>query len=333
MIFLSSRKSIMTKQYSLGATTSIMLTLTALAFTETDIHKILYLNSLIPPNTELRKRILTTIYCDDCLYLPKVAHAGEVLFDKKLEIEYQLMHNGLRILKDCYYGSWITTLIKLLKGHHEPQEEKIFHEVIKSIPDNATMVELGSYWGYYSMWFQKQIPGAKNYLIEPDPKNLAIGKYNFALNNSCGHFTQAMVGKYSADNQLFTDWNYDKYYVKQINVDDFATKNRINFIHLLHSDIQGAELDMLKGCQKLIAEKRIGYFFISTHKDLHRDCLKLLQDAHLEILISITRDESFSADGLIVAKLPDIKGPQKLELSKRTASLRSLIDKAIDDKS
>ena len=47
------------------------------------------------------------------------------------EQNYQLMHNGIKIIQDCYYGSWITTLIEILKGHHEPQEEKVFYEILK----------------------------------------------------------------------------------------------------------------------------------------------------------------------------------------------------------
>lgn len=295
-----------------------------------NIYKVLYKNSLIPHSTELRKRVLTTICCDDCADLPKVENAGKT-FQISVKEEYQLMHNGIKVLKDCYYGSWMTTLIQVLQGHHEPQEEKAFYEVLKYLPSNAVMIELGCYWGFYSMWFQKEIVGAQNFLIEPDPKNIEIGKRNFALNHMRGNFTYAMIAEKSAHEAIFVDWDYNKHIIPAICIDDFAREQNIEFIHILHSDIQGTELDMLKGCSNLIAQRRIGYFFISTHRGVHETCLTLLKDAGLEILVSITRDESFSADGLIVAKLQEIPGPVHIDITKRSNRFCMLIDEVVNE--
>ncbi len=44
------------------------------------------------------------------------------------------------------------------------------------------------HWGYYSLWFAFEIKNAKNYLIEPDPQRLAIGKKNFELNQKSAVF-------------------------------------------------------------------------------------------------------------------------------------------------
>lgn len=290
-----------------------------------EAEKINYFNRLIPQGTQLRKRVLTAVCCEDCCTLPKVEDAGRI-FTGNDGTNYQIMHNGIKILKDCYYGTWMTTLIELSRGHHEPQEEKAFYEVLPYIPHEAVMIELGSYWGYYSMWFQQKIRGARNFLIEPDPKNLIIGKKNFELNQMKGCFTQAMIGAISQELKTFTDWDFHTYDVKQISIDDFAAENKIDFIHMLHSDIQGAEVEMLKGCQRLLAEKRIGYFFISTHRGKHEECIKILKEANLEILLSITREESFSADGLIVAKLPVVNGPKRLDVSRRTPKFCALIE-------
>jgi len=294
------------------------------------IYNMLYKNSLIPHGTELRKRVLTTVCCDDCTHLPKVENAGQI-FQVSDKEQCQIMHNGIKILKDCYYGSWMTTLIKILQGHHEPQEEKAFHEVLKYLPSNAVMLELGSYWGFYSMWFQKEIPHAQNFLIEPDPKNIEIGKRNFMLNDMQGNFTQAVISEKTMPEAIFTDWDYHNHIVPSICIDDFARTHNIDFIHILHSDIQGAEVDMLKGCSHLIAHKKIGYFFISTHRGVHETCLTLLQNAGLEILVSITREESFSADGLIVAKLPGLPGPAHIDVSKRSNRFCTLIDEVTNE--
>lgn len=309
----------------------LSIIVSACLFGNPELKKIAYYNSLLPRDIELRERVLTTICCRDCDYLPKVEHAGKVITEQ--DQDYQLMHNGIKIIKDCYYGTWMTTLIQLLHGHHEPQEEKIFHEILKYIPMNTTMIELGSYWGYYSMWFQQKIIGAQNFLIEPDPKNITIGKKNFELNNMQGYFIQAMVGAMSSERQIFTDWDHNNHEIEMICIDDFAEKNNINFIYLLHSDIQGAEIDMLKGCKKLIDQKRIGYFFISTHRGTHEECLKILTEANLHIILEHSRAESFSADGLIVAKLPEIPGPEYLDVSRRTIEFCAMVQEIINNES
>lgn len=41
------------------------------------------------------------------------------------------MHNGVKVIAGGYYGSWMTEIIRLLQGHHEPQEERVFYENIK----------------------------------------------------------------------------------------------------------------------------------------------------------------------------------------------------------
>ena len=68
------------------------------------------------------------------------------------------MHNGLLIFEGCYYGGWTTEIIRGLSGHHEPQEEPCFAEMLRMLAasehsSSPFMVELGSFWAYYSMWF------------------------------------------------------------------------------------------------------------------------------------------------------------------------------------
>lgn len=285
--------------------------------------ELIQFNSLIPKDIELRERILTGLCCKDSEMIPKCQNAGQILSIE--EKNYQLMHNGIKIIPDSYYGKWMTLLIQLLKGHHEPQEEKAFYDVLPSMPAGAVMVELGSFWGYYSLWFQQAVPHAKTYLIEPDYKNLLIGKEHFLCNHCIGDFTHAMLGSYSKENNSFINWDYETVLVKQIAMDDFVKEKEISFIHLLHSDIQGAEINMLEGCKQLLQDKRIGYFFISTHRGTHEKCSEMLENAGYEILLSITRKESFSADGLIIAKSSAINGPILFNISRRTQEMEDFI--------
>lgn len=81
-----------------------------------------------------RKRIIATVSCNDCKSIPKVKNAGKVFSGKK---KYQLMHNGIKIVYGRYHGLWMAEIIRILKGHHEPQEEKVFYEVLKRVPNGG----------------------------------------------------------------------------------------------------------------------------------------------------------------------------------------------------
>src|SRR5947209_7780634 len=140
-----------------------------------------------------RARIDLTLRCRDTDLLPKVPGAGAV------HDGVQLMHNGVRVVEGGYYGSWMTEVIRQLHGHHEPQEELAFHAVVERVAATSgpspSIMELGAYWAYYSLWFLHRNPSGKAYLVEPDPGFLDVGRRNFDVNGVEGTFHQAAVGR------------------------------------------------------------------------------------------------------------------------------------------
>lgn len=119
------------------------------------------------------------------------------------------------------------------------------------MPRNVVMVELGAYWAFYSMWFHLAVENPTCFLLEPENLSLELGRENFRLNSMEGSFHRAYVGCAPG---TATDG------IRITTVDEILLKNSVEFAHILHSDIQGAELDMLRGASKAISEKRIGYF-------------------------------------------------------------------------
>jgi hypothetical protein len=257
------------------------------------------------------------VSCNDCDYIPKVADAGKIIFHKNKKC--QVMHNGIKILQGCYCEGpscpWMTEIIYNLKGHHEPQEEKVFYEVLKHIPENGKMLELGSYWAYFSLWFHSEIPNATNYMIEPSPRQINIGKENFALNDFKGHFDIAFIGRK-------IDLPKDGRSAPQLSVDEYVKRKKIDFLDIIHSDIQGAEHEMLKGAENTIRSKKVGYFFISTHAEhVHKNCVKFLKNKNFIIVAEHTPKESFSIDGLIVARAKYYPGINHVEVSKNKKNI------------
>jgi len=253
-------------------------------------------------------RVLKTICADDTDYIPKVPDAGEIFEENGLH--YQLMHNGIKVVAHGYYGSWMSDVIHGLKGHHEPQEEKAFYEVLKHIAPSSTMIELGAYWGYYSLWFSKTVPKSKNWLVEPELANLQLGMKNFSLNGAEGHFKLGFVQLHADDPVLFS-------HAEKIGIDTFMAENNIDHIHLLHSDIQGAEHEMLLSSEGAIKNRKIDYLFISTHSPgIHDACREFLLKHNYILLCEHGMHESCSVDGLIVARRKEISGPTCINIKR-----------------
>lgn len=233
--------------------------------------------------------------------IPRSAKAGEV------NDEYLIMHNGIKIDPLGYYGLGLTQMLVDNKGVHEPQEEFIFQEVLSTMTNKKpVMLELGSYWAFYSMWLLQQFPLGKCWMVEPDKHNLYFGKRNFLKNELKGKFIHAGIGDREVPENRITT------------VDSICDSQGIDFIDILHSDIQGFELEMLNGSTGMLDKKAIGYVFISTHSnDLHADCRAFLRKYDFEEVASANLDESYSWDGILAMRARDYPGVAKVEISKR----------------
>lgn len=250
-------------------------------------------------------RIAVVLEAPDNEFIPRVSDAGVIYGDR------QVMHNGIHVSlwKGGYYGSLISEMLIQNRGVHEPQEEKVFQEILKTFKPGSTMVELGSYWAFYSLWFQKEVPDARSFLIEPVPEYLELGMRNFELNSRSGHFTQAYIG---AKTGTAEDG------IPIVCMDEYAEKVGIEFIDLLHSDIQGYEADMLEGATRLFDEKRIGYVCISTHCNQgHEKCYTFLKKRDFTIIASADPYASYAHDGVLVARAPYYPGIDKVDISHR----------------
>jgi len=253
-------------------------------------------------------RTRVAMACPDNAHIRRIPEAG------KIEGGFQLMHNGLKVLVGSYYGQGSSQLLKKNRGVHEPQEERVFQEVLRLLAPGSVMIELGAYWAYYSMWFCKEIPNGRAYLVEPEAENLEFGRGNFAANKLSGaHFTHALVGSKGATREDG---------VKVICVDDFVRDQQLQEIAILHSDIQGCELEMVHGAQETLRAGKVAFCFISTHNvDLHEQCEAALREIGFKILASVTPPESYSVDGLIVGRWPTAPEVSAIALSRKPPDL------------
>lgn len=250
---------------------------------------------------------------DDVKASPDNAHIERVPDAGVLKGNIITMHNGVKVYATSYYGSGNLNMLIENRGVHEPQEERAFEAILGCLSgDNITMLELGAYWGFYSLSLLMRHPQARCYLVEPQPFNIVSGQLNFKLNQRTGHFHRAFVSDAPANKP------------PTIAVDPFCADNNITHLSILHADIQSWELKMLSGAQRMLGEKRVDYVFVSTHSnELHRDCIAALEAYGYQILASADKDETFSYDGLIVAKRPELEEPKALAISSKKTFLNA----------
>lgn len=202
-----------------------------------------------------------------------------------------VLANGLRVPfsgPGAYYNEF-SYVLAVNRGVHEPLEEFTFQELLKVLPPAPTMIELGAYWGHYSMWLKLRRKDATVILVEPKDYNIECGRENFRRNSMEGEFIQSFVGK------------------GQFEVDRFLGERGIIKLDILHADIQGAEADMLDGAQASLKNRIIDYVFVSTHGDKkHKQCVAALKAVGYRVEISSgCSAHTCSYDGFIFASSPN----------------------------
>ncbi len=245
----------------------------------------------------------------DCAGIAKVQDAGRILDTPNGPI--QIMHNGIQVKAGGYHGDWMAQIIRALRGHHEPQEELIFHHILRYARHNSLIVELGAFWCYYTLWYLHEIANASAICIEPDPNNLQLGRDNASLNqlenrisfhNGCvgGQQLESLELRCESDGQIRSLPCFDMEAVSKL-----ANERTIEVLHL---DVQGAELPFIRSMASAAERNQLRFVIVSTHhssisgsRTTHADCRQALLELGAVILAEHDVQQSYSGDGLIAA--------------------------------
>lgn len=259
-------------------------------------------------------RVRQTVSCRATDRLPKVEGAGDVLEHDGRSV--QRMHNGILIEEGCYFGDWMTEIIRVLDGHHEPQEEVVFHDILERLATTEpapTMIELGSFWAYYSMWFQKRTGSTRVVCMEPDPGYLDIGRRNLALNEMTATFVHGAVGAEPGATTSFpAESSGQDVVVRQYDLASLMAETGLTRVDLLLVDIQGFETVLLRRAIDLLRAGAVRFAIVSTHHHTisgealtHQNALDLLVGCGAHVIAEHSVSESFSGDGLIAVSFDD----------------------------
>lgn len=250
-----------------------------------------------------------TVSCRDADSIPKVAGAGQV-FEREGQ-RLQLMHEGTLVKADGYYGPWMTEIIIRLQGHHEPQEELLFHHLLRHCRPGSRMMEVGAFWAYYTCWFLRAIPGATALCLEPDASNAECGKENLRLNSLKAEWIRGFAGRDYLSSASFRQESDQKTVeIPRHNFSSLWKAGGSGPVELLHIDAQGAESPFLESLVDADLFRQVRFVVVSTHHEsisgsscTHGECLQVIQRLGGCILEDHSVGESFSGDGLIVASL------------------------------
>jgi len=247
--------------------------------------------------------------------------------------------NGVRVYEDQLLDEQRARYQK--RNVHEAEEEEIFIDLIRRLPPTGCFVDVGAAIGYYLILAHKLSPHLAIHGVEPLERHRRFLNENLILNgltrDDFGIHAEGLTS--SAGSQTFMDRGYSSRLAPEgakpgvslsarwkrlreavglrkprneiitiptITLDAFV--RRVGRpIDLLQMDVQGLEMEVLKGGTESMKRGAVRTFLIGTHGrarglTLHEDCHELLRASGYTIEIDLP-DTKEQPDGILVARL------------------------------
>jgi FkbM family methyltransferase len=208
-------------------------------------------------------------------------------------------------------------LLRLTKGVTEPQEMLPFLEIVKKLPEDATMMELGAGQALYSIVLGRRLSKARLILVEGNPRNIEITRENMKLNGLIDRSTiiHAAVTDEDGGTVSFRESGYGsaihpkgEYQVPTVSVDGLMKRLSLPSVNVVHMDVQRSEVNVINGMSKALTNKAIDYILIGTHGcELHVVCETLLSNFGYKSVLSLDSNKSVSGDGILICTKGDYK--------------------------
>jgi FkbM family methyltransferase len=144
----------------------------------------------------------------------------------------------------------------------------------------TVIVDVGAHCGYYTLFARSVNPDADVHAFEPNARLCEDLTANLALNGYANkvHLHRMAIGRADGSAQLYirdiepaaATLNRPEIYdrtttVPTVNLDSFLAGNGIDSVDLCKVDIEGAELDAVRGIEQGLRDKKYGRFVIEVH--------------------------------------------------------------------
>ncbi|HEY2712392.1 MAG TPA: FkbM family methyltransferase [Chthoniobacterales bacterium] len=245
--------------------------------------------------------------------------------------------NGVQVYEDQLWPGQRARYER--RNVHEAEEEDIFLRLLRRLPHDGCYVDVGAAIGYYLILARKEAPGLTIHGFEPLQRHRASLRENLELNRLTNDdfiiHPQGLTS--SAGTHILLDRGYssrlaadgaktapslsqrwkdllvklrlrhprDKTITIETTTIDDVVRQIGRPIDLLQMDVQGLEVEVLKGAAESLKTGAVKTFLIGTHGralglKLHEDCRERLRTNGYEIEVDLpdTRDQP---DGILVA--------------------------------
>ncbi len=164
-----------------------------------------------------------------------------------------------------------------------PPGMNLFYDIKYKFPNSNinTIFDVGANIGQMSMQFQKDFPDSKIYSFEPVKstfnklsnrfaKNTNVFTINLALglNEGTQHISLYPDNLSVLNSLKHENTNVNDILIKEVinidTLDNFFEKNQIGNIDILKIDVEGSEMDVLKGAEQTIKNKLVNFILIEV---------------------------------------------------------------------
>ena len=153
-----------------------------------------------------------------------------------------------------------------IKGHYEPEVWECINQF--AVSKEEIFWDIGAHIGTFSIKAQVDERFKEAHAFEPDPITMSILALNSMLNRGCCHLHQIALsarsekkilmhgpeGNTGVSNLTLKVYSDKSFEVECISADDLIYKNKMNPPTILKIDVEGWELNVLKGASRLLSE-------------------------------------------------------------------------------
>jgi hypothetical protein len=139
--------------------------------------------------------------------------------------------------------------------------------------DINTAIDVGAAFGEQTLYFAKKTPARVIYTFDPRPDAFEELKRNIALNNAQSgkeiNLSTKMIGSHDNDEMCTLD----------------SLQDGIVFPCMIKIDIEGAEIDALKGARKLMLAEQVRWLIEVHSVECESVCSQILEGAGYQVRI------------------------------------------------